>query len=307
MNKIPVFDTVSRSYGFLLGEFGTVARLAWAPLLLGAGVSYIYGGAAMDAAIEATTNSNPAAAAAYAPVQFLIGIVGFVTGIIAEVALLRVIVFGDRKPGLFVYLWLGGSEFRLILVTLLLAVAIVAGAVGLGLVLGILAALSAAVPVMGVVLVLAMLGVFVAIIWAALRLTLIAPIVVAENSLGVERSWALMRGNALRMLAVLFLTFAPLAIVAFVVSLGLLGSDLPPFPSLPELTTGQGADSAATKEAAEAFAKAVETWQVGLMKAMRAHWAAFCALNFFGNLISTALWASALGGAYRAIVGEGKH
>lgn len=308
MSKIPVLGTVSRAYGFLLGEFGTILRLAWAPFLLGAAVSYFYGGPAMDATIDAYANGNPSAAAAYAPIQLLIGVVGFVTGIIAEVALLSVVVFGDRKPGLFVYLWLGAAEFRLILVTILLGVGIVAGVIAAGLVFGILAALSVAVPVIGVVVVLGLIVLVCAVIWAALRLTLVAPVVVAEHSLGVERSWAITRGNALHMLGVLFLAFAPLFILSVAIFFAVLGGDAPAFPGFPDLTPGEGADAAAaSRAAAEAFAKEVERWQIDLLKAVRAHWLTFSILNFFGNLISTALWAGALGSAYTAVVGERKH
>ena len=305
MSKIPVLGTVSRAYGFLLGEFGTILRLAWAPLLLGAAVSYFYGGPAIDATIDAY--ANPSAAAAYAPVQLLIGVVGFVTGIMAEVALLRVVVFGDRMPGLFVYLWLGGGEFRLIIVTMLLGIAVIAGSIAAGLVFGILAALSAAIPVIGVVVAIGLIVVVCVAIWAALRLALIAPVVVGEHSLGVERSWEITRGNALHILGVLLLTFAPLFILSVVIFFAVLGGDTPALPHFPDLTPGEGASAAASsKAAAEAFAKDVERWQIDLLKAMRPHWLTFSVLNFFGNLISTALWAGALGSAYVALVGERK-
>ncbi len=305
MSRIPVLGTVSRAYGFLLGEFGTILRLAWAPLLVGAAVSYFYGGAAIDAAIDA--HANPSAAAAYEPVQLLIGIVAFLTGIIAEVALLRVVIFGDRMPGLFVYLWLGGGEFRLIIVTILLGIAIIAGAIAAGLVFGILAALSTAIPVIGVAVAFGLIVLVCVAIWAGLRLTLVAPVVVGEHSLGVERSWAITHGNALHMLGVLLLTFAPLFILSIVAFFAVLGGAAPALPHFPDLTPGAGADAAASsKAAAEAFAKDIERWQFDLLRAMRGHWLTFSVLNFFGNLISTALWAGALGNAYVALVGERK-
>jgi len=301
MGKVPVLGTVSRAYGFLLGEFATILRLAWAPLLIGAAFSYFYGGQAIDATIAADANADPARALEFAPIQLLIGIVGFVTGIMASVALLRVVIFGDRKPGLFVYLWLGGTELRLILVTILLFIAIVAGGVALTLVLAVLAALTVALPVMGIVLLIASFALFFIVIWAALRLTLISPVVVAENNLGVERSWAITRGNALRILAVLLLTFVPYLLVASLLFFAVMGNDMPAFPALPAVGPK---DAAGSKEAAEAFAKTVELWQFGVMKAMRAHWVEFSVLGFAGNLITAALSAGALGSAYTAIVGE---
>lgn len=303
MGKIPVLGTVSRAYGFLLGEIGTIVRLAWAPLLAGTALSYLYGGEILDATVAA--RNEPLQALAQAPAQFLVGIVGFVTGIIAMVALLRVMVFGDRKPGLFVYLWLGAAELRLILVTLLLVVAFIAAMIGVGLVFGLLGALAAGVPVLSVLLLLGTGALIFAAVWVPLRLSLIPPVVVAENSLGVERSWELTKGNALRLLFVVLLTFVPYVIISWLAFTAILGGDFPAFPALPGFADAEVAKSeTAMKAAAEAFQKAMEDWQIDFAKAMRAHWAAVCALGFIGNLVSTALWAGVTGGAYTAVAGE---
>jgi len=296
MSKIPVLATVSRAYGFLLGDIPTIVRLAWAPLLIGSGLSYVYGPQMMDAAIAA--KDNPDALAALAPMQFLIGIVSFVVGIMATVALLRVVILGDRKPGLVVYLWFGGAELRIVIVTILLGVALIAAMIGAGLIVGLLGMMAAAVPGMSIVVSIAIFGLVIALVWAMLRLTLISPVVVAENNLGVERSWQLMSGNALRMLLVLILAYVPYTLVAFLVGYAIIGSDFPPFPSLPAVA---GADADTTKAAAEAFGKAMEAWQLDFTKAMRAHYAELTVVGFVGNLISTALAAGVLGSAYNAV------
>ncbi len=296
MSKIPVFGTVSRAYGFLLGDFATIVRLAWAPLLVGAGLSYVYGPQMMDATIAA--KGNPDALAALAPTQFLIGVAAFVTGVMATVALLRVVIFGDRKPGLAVYLWFGGAEMRIVIVTILLGVAFIAAMIGAGLVVGLLGVMSAAVPGMSILVSIAIFALGIGFVYAMLRLSLVSPVVVAENNLGVERSWQLMSGNALRMLLVLILTFVPYAIVALLVGFVVIGNDLPALPALPAVG---GADADATKAAAETFRKAMEAWQVDLTKAMRTHFPALTVLGFAGNLISTALAAGAFGNAYNAL------
>ena len=293
MSKIPVVETVSRTYGFLLGDIGTIARLTWAPLLIGSGLSYIYGPQIMDAALQ--SQNDPNAALAQAPAQFLMGMVSFVTGIIATVALLRVVIFGDRKPGLFVYLWFGAAEMRLIIVSVLLFVAVIAGGIALALVMALLGGVATAVPAASGVVVLAALALVPVLIWAALRLTLISPVVVAENNLGVERSWQLMSGNVLRMFLVLLLTFLPFVIVMVLVTLAIIGGDIPPFPEFPK-TGAAGTET----QGAEAFRKAMETWQLGLTKATRAHFPELTILGFFGNMIQTALAAGAFGNAYNA-------
>jgi hypothetical protein len=305
MGRVPVLGTVSRAYGFFLGEFGTIFRLVWAPLIIGSGLTYFYGGQAIDAAIAAGVNADPARAMEYAPVQFLIGVVSFVTGIMALVALLQVVIFGDRKPGLFVYLWLGGAELRLILVSVLLFVAALAGAFALMLVLAVLAALAVAIPVMGVVISIGMIVLFIVLIWAVLRLSLVGPVVVAENNLGVERSWLITHGNALRIFAVLILAFVPYLLIATFAFFAVLGADMPAFPSrLDLIPTDAAKDGAAAKAAMEAFAKVMEAWQLDFMKAIRLHWLEIAVLGFAGNLVTTALWAGALGSAYRSIAGE---
>lgn len=294
MSKIPVVETVSRTYGFLLGDIGTIVRLTWAPLLIGSGLSYIYGPQIMDAALQ--SQNDPSAALAQAPAQFLMGMVSFVTGIMATVALLRVVIFGDRKPGLFVYLWFGAAEMRLIIVSILLFVAVIAGGIALALVMALLGGVATAVPAASGVVVLAALALVPVLIWAALRLTLISPVVVAENNLGVERSWQLMSGNVLRMFLVLLLTFLPFVIVMVLVTLAVIGGDMPPFPAFP--ATGTGTEP--TAQTTEAFRKAMETWQLGLTKATRAHFPELTILGFFGNMIQTALAAGAFGNAYNA-------
>lgn len=296
MSKIPVMGTVSRTYGFLLGDIGTIVRLAWAPLLIGAALSFVYGPQIMDAAIKAPNDPN--AAMAQAPLQLLLSLVTFVTGIMATVALLRVVIQGDRKPGLFVYLWFGGAEMRLIVVSILLLIAMIAGGIALALVLALLGGVAAAVPAASGVVVLASLVLVPVLIWAALRLSLISPVVVAENNLGVERSWQLMSGNVLRMLLVLILTFVPYVIVVALATFTILGADLPAFPAFPAMA---GADAKATSEGAEMFRKAMEAWQLGLTKATRAHFAELAVLGFFGTLFQTALMAGALGNAYNAV------
>ena len=40
MSKVPVLSTVSRTYGFLLGDIITVLQIAWLPMLLATGVNY---------------------------------------------------------------------------------------------------------------------------------------------------------------------------------------------------------------------------------------------------------------------------
>lgn len=298
MNKLPVIGTVSRAYGFLIGEIATIVRLVWAPVLAGAGLAYLYVPTVLEAQIAGQSTG-------IAPGQILVGVIGFVTGIMATVALLQVVVFGDRKPGLFVYLWLGPAELRLILVTALLVIAAFAAMFATVISFSLLGVIAAAVPILSILVLVGLVAVVGACFWVPLRLSLTWPTVVAENNLGVERSWALTKGNALRLLGVALLIYGPYAIVSWSALTAILGADMPATPTFPnffdpELTKSE----TAMKEAAEAFQKAMEAWEKGLSKAMLAHWTAVTILNVMGSVVSTALFAGAFGSAYTALAGE---
>jgi hypothetical protein len=295
MNKIPVLGTVSRAYGFLIGDFITILRLVWAPLLGAALLQYYFGGAIMDAAMRTAQSADPTRAMETMPQQFLLGLVQFLAGIIALVALLRVVILGDRKPGLFVYLWFGSAEIRIVAVSILLLIAAVAGIVGAGIVFALLGALAAQVPVLGLLLLVAVVALCVAVIWVLLRLSLINPVIVAESGLGVERSWALMRGNALRMFLILLLTFLPLAIVSWLVFMAVLGSDFPAFPDI--FGVAKEGDQSQVQEA-------LKLWQAQVMEAYRKHWLEVNVAGLVYSVISTALGAGVTGTAY--VVASGK-
>ena len=304
MNKIPVFGTVSHAYGFLIGDFVTILRLVWAPLLGAAALQYYYGGQILDAAVRTMQSDDPTRMMEFMPQQFLMGLATFVAGIIALVALQRVVIFGDRKPGLFVYLWFGSAEIRLIVVTILLLVALIAACIGFVIVFALLAALAAALPVLFIGLFFAVVALMFASVWVSLRLALISPVIVAESGLGVERSWQLMRGNALRMFAILLLTFIPLAIVSGIIFFAVFGGDLPPFPDFAALLKPAGTDAQSSAAAQQAMREAMMHWQAGLMEAYRKHWFETNAFAFIYSIVSTALAAGVTGSAYVSATGK---
>jgi len=295
MNTVPVNATISRAYGFLLGEIGTIVRLTWAPLLLGAGLSYLYGAPAIDGAGKIEAN----------PALFLISLVMFVTGTMAMVALLRVVVFGDRMPGLYVYLRIGAPEARLMLVSVLLTIGFIAAMLGATLVLALVGAMAAAVPVVGPLLLLAaIVAVAAALVWVLVRLSLTWPAIVAENNLGVERSWALTQGNAVSMFLVLLATYGVCTFVTWFVFAAILGSDYPAWPAFPSMSEADAKSPEAIKVIAESFQKALEKWQVDLTRAISQNWLAISVLTLISNFVSTVLWAGATGVAYVGLTEE---
>jgi hypothetical protein len=207
--NLPVFATVATAYRFLFREFLTVVRLAWFPLLVVAIVQYFAAEATLDAlgALPGAT-AEQAMASPYDLVEWIVQVVVLA---IVGVALHRLILFGDRKPGQYITFAFGRSEVLFVV----LQVIVFAGFLLLGLAWAIafgnpavtLTGWSALSPVLIVVLNVVML------IYLFTRFSLVYPTIVAENRLDFVRSLELTRGQFWRLLAVFTLGLLPLALV----------------------------------------------------------------------------------------------
>jgi hypothetical protein len=288
--KIPVFGAVASAYGFAFGHIGTVLRLSWLWLAVLAGLSIYWGPEIMAATVEAFKAGTPEAMqAAMSGVQgksSLMQLVQFLASVIILVALVRVVISGDDRSGVPVHILSGMPDLRVIGVTILLIIAIVAAMFGLGIVIGILGAAKAG-AVAGIVSL-----VFMALmIWVFLRLSLVLPVAAVESNLGVERSWSLMKGNSLRMLLAILIVFIPFgALVMFAFS-AVMGPEA--FQNLPKVDPQNPA----------AFQAAMMTWMGTFFERMQANFLPLTALQLVITLISNALWAGLLGRAYRATTG----
>jgi hypothetical protein len=264
VNRIPVFQTVSRTYGFLLGDIATILQVTWLPMLVVAVLNFYVGGASMDEAIAAKGEPG---ASQMAGASYLVGFLALLANVMVLVALLRVVMFGQRPGNAPFYLWFGMTEARLVLTYILLTIAAIAGVIGGGILLGLLGAVSAGAGAAGSVVGLLSSVLIVVIVWVFLKLVIVPAVVVAENNLGVERAWELMKGNALRMFGVLVLVYIPLGAVAL-------------------------------------LAKAVQGWQLELLKAIRLNWLEVSILNFVSSIFSAALLAGVAGNAWLTLSGE---
>lgn len=297
MKKLPVLTILSRTFGFLLGDLPTIIRLSWLPLAIAAGVSFYLGGQAIDAMVAA--KGDPSAGASAPQADLLAGTTSFVTNAIVVVALLRVVLYGDRKPGWPAWISFGVTEGRFMLVYILLVIAAFAGVVGTALIFSLFAAIAAQVPGMVLIIDMVAFGLLLGAVWVMVKLYLVPAVVVAENTLGVERAWALMRGNAFRMFVILLVAYVPLAIIGVMLSLAILGNDMPPAPDFSLLASG--------KLKPEDVEKMMMAWQTGLLAAARLHWTEFAILNYIGAIIGAALVAGITGNAYLELAGEPPH
>jgi len=297
VKKLPVLTILSRTFGFLLGDLPTILRLSWLPLAIAAGVSFYLGGQAIDAIVAA--KGDPSAGAGAPQADLLAGTISFVANAIVVVALLRVVLYGDRKPGWPAWISLGVTEGRFMLVYVLLVIAAIAGVIGTALIFSLFAAVAVQVPGLQLIVEMVAFGLLVGAVWVMSKLYLVPAVVVAENTLGVERAWALMRGNAMRMFIILLLAYLPLAIVGVMLTLAILGADMPPAPDFALLASG--------KLKPEEAQKLIEAWQTGLLAAARLHWTELAVLNYIGAIIGASLVAGITGNAYLELAGEPPH
>jgi hypothetical protein len=288
--KIPVFGAVASAYGFAFGHIGTVVRMSWLWLVALTALTFTWGPEIMAATVEAFKAGTPEAMqAAMSGVQgksSLLQLVQFLAGVVILVALVRVVISGDERPGVPVHILSGMPDLRVLGVTILLIIAFVAAMFGVGIVMGILGAAGA-----GAVAGILALVLVVVLIWVMLRLSLVLPVAAVESNLGVERSWSLMKGNSLRMLFAILLTFIPFGIAVMFIFGALMGGD--GFPAFPQIEPGNG-------PAAQA---AMMTWIGVVFEKIQANFIPLTAVQIVATLISNALWAGLLGRAYRATTG----
>lgn len=292
MKKVPVFSTVSKAYGFVLGDFGTVFLIAWLPLLAVTAFNIQFGREAIEMAMAGGLSPE---AAQGSPMNLLSSVLGAVAGIMVTIALLRVVIFGQRPGGVF-YLWFGMTELKLLGAYVLLIVAFIAAIIAVGIVLGIAGAAGGG-PAVGMLVLVLMLG----LLWAMLRLSILPATVAAENTMGVERTWALTAGNALRLFFVFLLVYIPFGIAAIVLLGMVLGGSLPPLPDIMALSAG--AEGGNAQQAAQ-MQQAVLAWQKGFLQAMLDNWVVVQILGFVLTVVQTALFAGIVGNAYLALAGD---
>jgi hypothetical protein len=227
LHKLPVFATAGRAYGFLVREFGTILRLSWFVILLVLIVQYfaareLY--AAMRTALQAQDTAAFTSIATTNPWHILNTIVTMVGGAIVAVALHRVILFADRRPGHYMHLAFGKVELLFALLPVIFY-ASVAGLVFLGV---FVTAMSPAPIFVGLLTISAVL----AFLFLLARLSLIFPVTVVERRYALPQTWALTRGNSWRILGAWIIVLGPAWIVLAVMQFVLVGRLEPTFDAL---------------------------------------------------------------------------
>ena len=252
MPSLPVFATIAASYRFLLRDFLTVVRLAWFPLLVVAVVQYFAAQASLDAVASAGRNgTDRIIGTPYDLVQWAVEIVAFA---IVAVAIHRVILFGETRPGQYITFAFGRPEilFMVLQVLALAAYSIVGLASALAFGQG-----GPSASIQSLTSVLSLVVIVAAIVFVFVRLAPIYPITVADNRLDFRQAFDLTNGWFWRLFLVFAVGMLPLGILAAAaerVFLGIMAQSI--------------AGKAISTEAAAGIAKGLVLYQVAVIYAI---------------------------------------
>lgn len=220
MSALPVFRTVRRSYSFVFHNLGLIYRLCWLPVLLA-----FLPGLLLSIAFAPTPGApgSPAEVVGGVAIAVVIILLQCFFLSIALVALHRVLLFDDRKPGRFFVVSMGRAEIYFASIPIVVALAGIAATFVLA-VAGAGGFFVAGGPEAGVQLApfVAILAVWAVGIWLACRLVALYPLIVVTDRLSLGGAWRLSRGNAWRILGVFFFAALPLFLAQLVVGMVLL-------------------------------------------------------------------------------------
>jgi hypothetical protein len=217
MQTFPVFATIVASYRFLLRELPTIVRLTWAPLAIVAIIQYlsarhVLSGMALPLALGDVTAGTRGAYAGWIAFRIAVEMIG--TAVVA-VPLHELVLFGDRKPGAYLYAAFGMRELRFTLLSLAF------GLTGfIGLLLIVESSGKGYAPIIGIAAILVML-------YLSTRLWPILPIIVVKNRFEVREAWELTRGRFWSMAALGIVGMLPALLLA-----GIISSALPDLESI---------------------------------------------------------------------------
>jgi hypothetical protein len=223
--KIPFEATISGAYRFAFTNFLSILGIAWFPFVA---LFAVMGGVvvvSLPALKAALPEGQPPAAAAPQAIALIVGLIFlFVLAWIVAVAMVNVGIMrkalGQHPAPVFFFFSLGGQVWRLIGSYIVLSILIFFGIIATEIAIfaasfGLQhAAPSAAVPVTVVLVIIAVCW----WIYAGVRVMFFIPaVVVAEDHIGISRSWELGGGNFWRILGIQLIATVPLVTAAGII------------------------------------------------------------------------------------------
>ena len=284
--KVPVERTITEAYRFGFTRILSVLGTVWLPYLILAllivGLVFLVS-PDLPRLMMANDLDTPALMS-LGRLAVLVGILGFIVSAMVSVGLQRLALGLEPRPVYFFFslgapVWrMTGALFLAMLVVFIVALIVIAAGTAIWF------AASGLGGAMWLVRVLAVLAGLCLWIYVAVRLFFFLPaVVVAEESIGIERAWNLGGHNFWRILIVATAVVLPIVVVFYIVSLAI-------FPRLPDLPGGH----------------------MGSRELIRTLFLQFGALGIAGLLfqivervVILAVFNSAIGKAYLAVTGEG--
>jgi hypothetical protein len=257
MNKIPVFRTIGRAYGFTFGNLGTIIGLIWLPMLVLVSLQYYVTVRYMTGYLSAFADGNVYELNSATGLRYLSVVVALMLQAILVTPVMRQ-ALGLRSGGAFVSFAIGPTSLRVFgamaaLALVLIAIeyiavisfvfvglAAVVAAKAVGTIHGVASTVTGFVAVLGLVLI-----VVAALVFISIRLSfLVVAVAVAERKIDLIRAWRLTGSGFWRIFAVIFATGVPLAILYVALTWAALGF---PVPRVPPPAVMEGWKGAPTK------------------------------------------------------------
>jgi len=304
--KIPFERTVAGAYRFAFANILSILGIGWFPvLLLGllfAGLVYT-----LMPQLTALTNIDPSRADATEFMSLVFPMMGAVLLFIAAAFVVQAMLlvgiirkaFGNPPGPVFFFFSLGAQVWRMIGAYLLLMLlawgVIIALTLGISIISFLLSKISGGVQVLVTTLL-----VCAAIVWgiyAVVRVQFFLPaVVIAENHIGIRRSWHLGRGNFWRIIGIVILVILPAGIALSTINTVILQlahlpnvmmmQGWPPNPSHPHLTAAE-----------------FKQYFTALFGALRIAWPYLAAAELVYVTVVTGLHAGAIANAYNLVTG----
>jgi len=219
--KIPVFRSTGAGIAFGIGRLITVFRVAWLPSLL---MLVFFG-----LFLTQSPNTAPSPISGNNPILLMIANIGFVVALVMFMVGMTKAYFRHDIGTLPLYFRFQSAEARMFIaygftygILAIVTLIVIFSQIAIGFAL-VQAGVVSQEELTGLIInpqtngasfegnqgwlgAAFLLPVFIAVSWATLRLFLVVPIVVNEGTLGIGRSWRLMRGNVWRAIGVSLLT-----------------------------------------------------------------------------------------------------
>jgi hypothetical protein len=295
--KIPFERTIAAAYRFVASNFVSVLGIGWFPFL----VLVLIGAALLRSVMPRLELVLQIGQEKWSPDQagqILAPIVGagFVFAVTVILAAAMVIVgmmrkaLGQHPAPIYFFFSFGSQVWRMIGAYVLLLLLLWAVTIGVAIGIGIVSAvLSKALPAAQVPV--TVLLPCVAVLWgiyAIVRLQFFLPaVVVAENHIGLRRSWQLGRGNFWRIIGIVIVIILPIGIVHSILTNILLQTPMTVNPA-----------TMMTPEQVRAYFAAT-------MNAAGRVWPLLVLIEMLYMVIVTGLAAGAIANAYNYVAGTG--